>query len=60
MASSFSQTNNVSVGKVDIVWRSGFGERGRIQTGQLRAAVSDDNVITDILFFGIQTVETEV
>jgi len=45
---------------MDIVWHSGFGERGRIQTGQLRAAVSDDNVITDILFFGIQTVETEV
>ena len=57
---SFSQTNNVSVGKMDIVWRSRFGERGRIQTGQLKAVVSDDNVITDFLFFRIRTVETEV
>ena len=28
------------VGKMDIVWRSRFGERGRIQTGQLKATVS--------------------
>ena len=36
----FLQTNNVSVGKMDIVWRSRFGERGRIQTGQLKAVVN--------------------
>ena len=31
------QVSNVHVGKMDIVWRSRFGERGRIQTGQLKA-----------------------
>lgn len=30
---------NVSVGKMDIVWRTRFGDRGRIQTGQLKASV---------------------
>ena len=34
------QVSNVHVGKMDIVWRSRFGERGRIQTGQLKATVS--------------------
>ena len=34
------QVSNVQVGKMDIVWRSRFGERGRIQTGQLKATVS--------------------
>ena len=33
------QQNHVSVGKMDLVWRSKFGDRGRIQTGQLKAAV---------------------
>ena len=33
------QVSNVQVGKMDIVWRSRFGERGRIQTGQLKATV---------------------
>jgi hypothetical protein len=32
-------SKNVSVGKMDIVWRSRYGERGRIQTGQLKAMV---------------------
>ncbi|CAI8028281.1 Trafficking protein particle complex subunit 13 [Geodia barretti] len=31
--------SNVQVGKMDIVWRSRFGERGRIQTGQLKATL---------------------
>lgn len=30
---------SVSVGKMDIVWRGRFGERGRIQTGQLKAVI---------------------
>ena len=34
------QAASVSVGKMDIVWRTQFGERGRIQTGQLKAIVS--------------------
>ena len=33
------QQNHVSVGKMDLVWRSKFGDRGRIQTGQLKAVV---------------------
>ena len=36
---STMQQNHVSVGKMDLVWRSKFGDRGRIQTGQLKAAV---------------------
>ena len=35
----FVQTTHVSVGKMDIVWRTKFGEKGRIQTGQLKAVV---------------------
>lgn len=30
---------SVTVGKMDIVWRSRFGEKGRIQTGQLKSSV---------------------
>ena len=55
-----SQTSNVSVGKMDIVWRSRFGERGRIQTGQLKAVVS---VLTCVLqtfyYWGIRTAEEQ-
>jgi len=29
-----------SIGKLDIVWKSSFGERGRLQTSQLQRAVS--------------------
>ena len=36
------QHSSVSVGKLDIVWRSKFGDRGRIQTGQLKATVRQD------------------
>lgn len=32
------QANNV--GKLDIVWRSNFGEKGRLQTSQLQRLVS--------------------
>ena len=39
------QAVSVSVGKMDIVWRGRFGERGRIQTGQLKAVVCDELVI---------------
>ena len=37
----FVQTTHVSVGKMDIVWRTKFGEKGRIQTGQLKAVVRE-------------------
>ena len=37
------QATSVCVGKMDIVWRKTFGERGRIQTGQLRALVNHGN-----------------
>ena len=40
------QVSNVQVGKMDIVWRSRFGERGRIQTGQLKATVSPAAVLS--------------
>ena len=40
------QVSNVQVGKMDIVWRSRFGERGRIQTGQLKATVSSPPTCT--------------
>lgn len=30
------------VGKLDIVWRTSFGERGRLQTSQLTRVVSDN------------------
>ena len=33
------QNNSVTIGKMDIVWRSRFGEKGRIQTGQLKSNV---------------------
>ena len=33
-----SQVANV-VGKLDIVWRTAFGERGRLQTSQLQRVV---------------------
>ena len=36
---SVLQHNHVTVGKMDIVWRSRFGEKGRIQTGQLKSSV---------------------
>lgn len=29
-----------SIGKLDIVWRSNLGERGRLQTSQLQRMVS--------------------
>lgn len=29
-----------AIGKLDIVWKSSFGERGRLQTSQLQRAVS--------------------
>lgn len=33
---SFEQLHSTStLGKLDIVWMSGFGERGRLQTNQL-------------------------
>ena len=39
------QAVSVSVGKMDIVWRGRFGERGRIQTGQLKAVVRSKIII---------------
>ena len=38
--SPLTKRTSLSVGKMDIVGRSKFGDRGRIQTGQLKAAVS--------------------
>lgn len=35
------QPTHVAVGKMDIVWRTRFGEKGRIQTGQLKTVVRD-------------------
>ena len=45
------QQNHVSVGKMDLVWRSKFGDRGRIQTGQLKAAVHIMYVIVSNMYF---------
>ncbi len=39
---TFEQLHSTStLGKLDIVWMSGFGERGRLQTNQLPKPVID-------------------
>jgi hypothetical protein len=39
---NFEQLHSTStLGKLDIVWMSGFGERGRLQTNQLPKPVND-------------------
>ena len=35
---------------MDIVWRSKFGDRGRIQTGQLKAMVSYPLMLVGVVF----------
>ena len=35
------QPTHVPVGKMDIVWRTKFGDKGRIQTGQLKTVVRE-------------------
>ena len=34
--------NATNIGKLDIVWRSNLGERGRLQTSQLQRMVSEN------------------
>jgi len=36
----YKTTASIVVGKMDVMWFSRFGERGRIQTGPLQTSVS--------------------
>lgn len=58
---SFEQLHmTTTLGKLDIVWMSGFGERGRLQTNQLpkpvRKMFSSDFFFTNFVFFSIEKV----
>ena len=37
------------VGKLDIVWRTAFGERGRLQTSQLQRVVCIIRAVQELL-----------
>lgn len=42
--------NATNIGKLDIIWRSNMGERGRLQTSQLTRMVLL-NIIINITFY---------
>ena len=42
-----SQAPSSAVGKLDIVWRSAMGEKGRLQTSQLQKAVGSMECVVD-------------
>ncbi len=49
---TFEQLHSTStLGKLDIVWMSGFGERGRLQTNQLPKPVNKFRFSPTFLFF---------
>lgn len=45
------------IGKLDIVWKTNLGERGRLQTSQLQRMVSLEKTLEGVLVFGGQMVE---
>lgn len=52
-----------AVGKLDIVWRTAFGERGRLQTSQLQRVVSilcSCRVLTSWIGQSINTVRSKI
>lgn len=46
------------IGKLDIVWKTNLGERGRLQTSQLQRMVSLEKTLEGVLVFGAQMVRT--
>ena len=46
------------IGKLDIVWKTNLGERGRLQTSQLQRMVSLEKKLMGVLVCGVQIVRT--
>lgn len=40
------------IGKLDIVWKTNLGERGRLQTSQLQRMVSPENIECGLVWEG--------
>lgn len=46
------------IGKLDIVWKTNLGERGRLQTSQLQRMVSLEKTLMGVFVCGVQIVRT--